>query len=62
MVQLILSVMGKERTRRRTVRKEQCMHAVSPVNPHPHRADFNLKLQMQLKVLRLGLGLDLQEL
>ena len=44
MVQLILSVMGKERTRRRTVRKEQRMHAVSPVNPHPHRADFNLKV------------------
>lgn len=61
MVQLILSVIGKERTGRRTVRKEQCTCSI-PCQSPPHPAGFNLKVQVWLEVLRLELGLDLQEL
>ena len=61
MVKLILSVIGKERTGRRTVRKEKCTCSI-PCQFPPYPAGFNLKVQVQLEVLRLGLGLDLQEL
>lgn len=63
MLQLILSVISKGRTRKRKELLERSsVHAVSPDNPHPHPAGFNLKMQVQLEVLRLGLGLDVQEL
>lgn len=61
MLQLILSVISKGRTRKELLERSS-VHAVSPDNPHPHPAGFNLKMQVQLEVLRLGLGLDVQEL
>lgn len=50
MLQLILSVISKGRTRKELLERSS-VHAVSPDNPHPHPAGFNLKMQVQLEVL-----------